>query len=161
MPPQVPADPRYAEQIAASYARQTVLQLIGAELTEVAPGAVTISLPFRADLCQHHGFLHAGVVTTIVDTACGYAALILAPPGSEVLSVEFKINFLAPAQGARLIARGTVKKAGRTVSVCTGDVVALDTAGREKPVATMLATMMLVRERRDLTPPQEASEPGA
>jgi uncharacterized protein (TIGR00369 family) len=109
----------------------------------VAPGAVEIELPYRADLCQQDGFLHAGIVTTIVDSACGYAAYTLMPAGARVLSVEFKINFLAPAIGDRFIARGMVARAGRTVTVCTGEVVAVS-QGAERAIALMQATMMAV-----------------
>ncbi len=116
---------------------------IGASLRSVAAGAVEIELPYRADLCQQDGFLHAGIVTTIVDSACGYAAYTTMPDGARVLSVEFKINFLAPAVGDRLIARGTVARAGRTVTVCTGEVVAMS-QDSERVIALMQATMMAV-----------------
>ena len=116
---------------------------IGASVRSVAPGSVEIELPFRADLCQQDGFLHAGIVTTIVDSACGYAAYTLMPAGARVLSVEFKINFLAPAFGDRFIARGTVARSGRTVTVCTGEVVAMS-QDSERVIALMQATMMAV-----------------
>jgi len=99
---------------------------------------------FRADLTQQHGFLHAGVVTSVIDSACGYAALTLMPPDREVLSVEFKVNLMAPAQGAMFQARGRVVRAGRTLTVCTGD---LRVAGSESVVAMMQATMMAVEGR--------------
>jgi uncharacterized protein (TIGR00369 family) len=127
----------------ASFAQQTVMAAIGASLRSVAAGAVEIELPYRADLCQQDGFLHAGIVTTIVDSACGYAAYTTMPDGARVLSVEFKINFLAPAVGDRLIARGTVARAGRTVTVCTGEVVAMS-QDSERVIALMQATMMAV-----------------
>ena len=107
---------------------------------------VEIELPFRADLCQQDGFLHAGIVTTIVDSACGYAALTLMAVDARVLSVEFKLNFLAPAVGDRFIARGRVARAGRTITVCTGEVVAL-TGDAERSIALMQATMMTVYSR--------------
>lgn len=122
---------------------------IGARLTRVTPGEVEIELPFREDLGQQHGFMHGGIVTAIVDTACGYAALSLMEPEAAVLTVEFKLNFVSPARGERLVARGRVTKPGRVLTVCLGEVVALN-GGEEKPVATMLATMMAVRERADL-----------
>lgn len=138
-----PRNPHYETYVRDSFARQIIMQTLGASLAEVAPGEVTIMLPFREDLCQQHGYLHAGVVTTIVDSACGYAALSLLPEGMEVLSVEFKINFLSPAKGTSFIAKGRVLKSGRTISVCTGDVFALDSAyGEEKLVATMLTTVI-------------------
>lgn len=116
---------------------------IGASVLSVAPGVVEIELPFRADLCQQDGFLHAGIITTIVDSACGYAALTLMNVDARVLSVEFKINFLAPAVGDRFIARGRVVRAGRTITVCNGEVVAL-TGDTERSIALMQATMMAV-----------------
>src|SRR5437867_3372220 len=114
-------DPRIAE----SFAKQKFMTTIGAKLTRVAPGEVDIELPFREDLTQQHGFLHAAVTTGIVDSACGYAALTKMPPGAAVLSAEFKVNLLAPAKGERFIARGRVLKAGRTLSVVAGDVYAV------------------------------------
>lgn len=127
--------------VRASFAKQTFLKTIGAELIGVGEGEVEIELPFRSDLCQQHGFLHAGVVTSIVDTACGYAALSLMPEGSEVLSVEFKINFLSPAVGEKFLARGRVVKAGKTLTFVNGEVVAKN-GGNEKLIAAMLATMI-------------------
>lgn len=144
-----PRDPAFAERVRASFARQTLMTTIGARLTRVAPGEIEIELPFRADLGQQHGFIHGGIVTAIVDTACGYAALSLMEPDAAVLTVEFKLNFVAPARGERLVARGRVSKPGRVLTVCLGEVVAL-TGDEEKPVATLLGTMMAVRERADL-----------
>jgi uncharacterized protein (TIGR00369 family) len=119
---------------------------IGARLARVAPGEVDIELARRDDLVQQHGFLHAGVLASAADSACGYAALTLMPPGAAVLSVEFKINLLAPAAGDRILARGRVIRAGRTVTVCWGEVTAAD-GETEKTVATMVGTMMTVRDR--------------
>lgn len=126
------------------------METIGATMARVAPGEVDIHLPFRADLTQQHGFLHAGIVTAIVDSACGYAALSLMPPGAGVLTVEYKVNLLAPAAGTHMIARGRVTKPGRTITVCTGDVYAYRD-GQEKLVATMMATMMALHEREGIT----------
>lgn len=139
-------DPDFAGRVRASFARQTVMITLGAEVTQVAPGAVEIVMPFRADLTQQHGFLHAGVITTIVDSACGYAALSLMPTDTGVLTVEYKVNFMAPAAGERFVARGRVTKPGRTLTVCTGDVFA-QRGGEERLIATMLTTMMAIRER--------------
>lgn len=144
-----PLDPDFEARVRRSFARQQVMKTIGASLVRVAPGEVEIELPFREDLTQQHGFLHGGIVTTIADSACGYAALTLMPPAAAVLTVEYKVNLVAPARGERLIARGRVLKPGRTVTVCAGDVVAL-ADGEERAVATMLATLMAVRERPDL-----------
>ncbi|NLV44285.1 MAG: PaaI family thioesterase [Candidatus Hydrogenedentes bacterium] len=129
------------KRIKNSFARQTVMTTIGASITRVKPGEVSVEVPFRSDLTQQHGFFHAGVVTMIVDTACGYAALTCMPVVAAVLTVEYKVNFLSPASGEKLIARGRVLKPGRTLTVCFGEVHALQ-EGKEKLVATMLATMM-------------------
>ena len=149
MPAFEPRDPGWEARVRASFARQTVMTTIGARLGRVAPGAVDVELPFRADLCQQHGFLHAGIVTTIADTSCGYAALSLMEPGASVLTVEFKLNLLAPARGERLLARGRATRPGRTLTVCQADVVAVQD-GAETPVATMLATLMALQGRAGL-----------
>ena len=141
-----PADPNYEARVRASFAKQQFMATLGASLTTVQPGEVSIELPFRADLTQQHGFLHAGVVTSVIDSACGYAALTLMPPDRAVLSVEFKVNLIAPAQGAMFQARGRVVRAGRTLTVCTGD---LRVVGSESVVAMMQATMMAVEGRSD------------
>lgn len=141
-----PLDPAFEARVRESYARQALLVTLGASLERVAPGEVDIRLPFRPDLAQQHGFMHAGAMTSVVDTACGYAALTLMPPDAAVLSVEFKVNLLAPGKGESVVARARVLKPGRTLSVVRGDVFALD-RGAEKHVATMLATMMVVRDR--------------
>ncbi len=138
-----PYDPSFEESVRSNFARQKLMQTIGARLNMVSPGEVEIELPFRDDLTQQHGYLHAGIVTAIVDSACGYAAFSLMPPGSEVLSVEYKINLLSPAKGERMIARGRVVRAGRNLTVCAGDCFAVSD-GEEKLVATMIATMMTV-----------------
>lgn len=150
MPGFEPQDPDFEARVRASFARQKVMQLIGANLTKVSPGEVEIELPFRADLTQQHGFLHGGIVTAIVDTACGYAAMTLMPVDAGVLTIEYKVNFVSPATGKLMIARGHVTKPGRTVTVCAGDVFALSD-GKEKLVATMLGTMMTRRDREELS----------
>lgn len=142
-------DSAYEARVRGSFARQRVMQTIGASMTRVSPGEVEIALPFREDLTQQHGFLHAGIVSTIADSACGYAAYSLMPADAAVLTVEYKVNFLSPAQGDRMIARARVTKHGRTVTVSTCDVFAV-TDGRERIIATMLGTLMTVREREEL-----------
>ncbi len=146
MPPLQPNDPDFERRVHASFARQRAMATLGASLTHVAPGEVDIVLPFREDLSQQHGFLHAGITTTIVDTACGYAALTLMPAGAAVLTIEFKVNLLAPGQGERFVARGRVLKPGRTITVSNGEVFAVR-GGAERLVATMTATNMTIRER--------------
>jgi uncharacterized protein (TIGR00369 family) len=140
-----PGNPAYVSSIRSSFETQRIMQLIGATLERVEPGVVEIGLPFRADLVQQDGFVHAGVVTTIADSACGYAAFSLAPAGTGVLSVEFKVNLLRPAVGDRLLARGEVIKPGRTLSVVRGDVFALRGEARVH-VATMTNTIIHVAE---------------
>ena len=144
-----PQTPDFDNRVRSSFAKQAVMNLIGAELVKVLPGKVEILLPFRNDLTQQHGFLHAGIITTLVDSACGYAALSLMPAGASVLTVEFKVNLLAPAKGERFVARGKVVKPGRTITVCSGEVFAL---GSEDPksVSTMTATMMTLQGRPDV-----------
>lgn len=143
---QEPQTARFEERVRASFARQGLMRTIGARLTRVAPGEVSIEIPYNADFTQQHGFMHAGIVTSIADTACGYAAFTLMPEDADVLSVEYKINLLAPARGEKLVARAAVHRAGRTLTVCSADVFAV-TNGEEKIVATMLATMMAIRGR--------------
>jgi len=137
-----PRNPAFAEEIRRSFAKQTIMGLIGAELTRVEPGIIEITLPYRADLTQQHGYLHAGIVTTIADSACGYAAYALMPPNSEVLSVEFKVNLLRPAKGAMFLASAEVVKSGKTLTVVRADVFALDKTGARELIATMLGTMI-------------------
>lgn len=144
-----PRDPAFESRVRASFARQRLMATIGARLVRVEPGEVELELPFRDDLTQQHGFLHAGIVTTIVDSACGYAALSVMDTESAVLSVEYKVNLLAPAIGDRMRAVGRVVKSGRTLVVCTGEVIAV--AGEAESIVTMMqATMMAVRGRPDL-----------
>ena len=137
-------NPSFAEEIKQSFAKQTIMSLIGAELTRVEPGLVEITLGYRADLTQQHGYLHAGIVTTIADSACGYAAYSLMPPASEVLSVEFKVNLLRPAKGETFLALAEVVKAGKTLTVVRADVFGMKDDQREL-IATMLGTMICVR----------------
>ena len=137
-----PRNPSFAEEIKQSFARQTIMGLIGAELGRVEPGVVEITLPYRADLAQQHGYLHAGIVTTIADSACGYAAYSLMPPDSGVLSVEFKVNLLRPAKGQTFIAVAEVVKSGKTLTVVRADVFGVTQDGQRELIATMLGTMI-------------------
>jgi uncharacterized protein (TIGR00369 family) len=142
-------DPNFAARIRSSFDRQALMRTIGATLTRVEPGEVDVALPFREDLTQQHGFLHAAVVTSIVDSACGYAAMTLNPPGTAVLTIEYKVNFLVPARGERMLARARVLRPGRSVTICAGDVHAEGQAG-ERHIATMIATIANVFGRPDL-----------
>ena len=134
-------DADVVERVRASFARQGAMATLGADLAAVAAGHVAIALPIEPRLSQQNGFLHAGVVVAALDSACGYAALTLMPADAEVLSVEFKVNLLAPASGDRLFAEGEVVRAGRTLTICRGDAYAEQAAERVH-VATMLATMV-------------------
>jgi len=136
-----PPDPQFESRTRESFARQKVMHLLGATLERISPGSVDIQMPFDARLVQQDGFVHAGIVATICDSACGYAAFTLTPAGYEVLSVEFKVNLMRPAIGERLVARGTVVKPGRTLTFTRGDVFAIR-GGKETIVATMLNTII-------------------
>ncbi len=142
-----PADPEFAARVRSSFERQRIMSTLGAQLERVAPGETDIALPFREDLAQQDGYLHAGVLATIADSACGYAALTLMRSGAGVLSIEFKINLLSPAIGIRAVARGRVIRPGRTISVCQADVVCVGHGRTETLVATMQGTMMSVANR--------------
>jgi uncharacterized protein (TIGR00369 family) len=121
------------------------MRSFGARLERVAPGEVHIRLPIREDLTQQNGFLHAGAIATIADSACGYAALSLMPAEADVLSIEFKVNMLAPATGDAIVARGNVIRAGTTIMVCRADVYSITGSG-EKLVAAMQGTMMVAKQ---------------
>ena len=154
MPPQPerfePADPEFAARIRASFARQGAMALIGAQLARIEPGCAEIELPYAAAVTQQHGFVHAGIIATALDSACGYAAASLMPADSGILTIEFKINLLAPAAGERFRFIGRVRKPGRTIVVAEGDAVAVDATGRERLVATMTATEMTIVGRADV-----------
>ncbi len=139
----VARNPGFEGLVRSSFAQQGLMAHFGARLARVAPGSIEIEVPFRSELTQQQGFFHGGVTTAILDTACGYSALTLMPAGSEVLSVEFKINLFAPACGDMLMAHGRVLRPGRTITVCQGDAyaVAADGGGH---CATMTATMIRV-----------------
>lgn len=132
-----------AQRIAASFSAQGLMTTLGAKLLSVADGEVKIELPFSRHLSQQQGFHHAGATTTILDNACGYAALTRAPDGCEVVTVEFKVNFVRPAIGDRFVAIGRVQNAGKSLAVCSGEVLAFSGEGR-KVVALMQATMAYV-----------------
>jgi len=129
-----PRDPDFERKVRESFARQRVMSTIGATLARIEPGLVEIALPFRVDLTQQHGYLHAGVAGTIADSAGGYAAFSLMPPGSTVLSVEYRVHLLAPAKGERFLARGRVVRAGRTLTVCELEVEAIEGEQRARCV---------------------------
>jgi uncharacterized protein (TIGR00369 family) len=136
----------FEKKVRDSFGRQLFMSTIGAEMISVGRGSVEIRFPFSSTLTQQNGFVHAGAVTSIMDSACGYAALSVAPEEADVLSVEFKVNLLAPGVGESFVARASVKRAGKRLAVCTADAFAAK-AGKEKLIATMLATMMKVEPK--------------
>jgi uncharacterized protein (TIGR00369 family) len=142
------ADPGYAQRIQASFDRQRIMTLLGAELSRIEPGFCEITLPFKDELCQQHGFFHGGVVGTIADSAGGYAGFTLMPEDASVLTVEYKLNLVAPADGDRLTARGRVVKPGRTLVISRADVT-VRKDGRETLCATLLQTLMTMHGRKD------------
>jgi uncharacterized protein (TIGR00369 family) len=140
-------DPDYEARLRASFARQQAMTTIGAELTSVAPGTIEIEMPFSPALTQQHGFLHGGVISAALDSACGYAAFSLIPKNAAVLTIEFKVNMLAPGKGERFLFRGSVTKPGRTIIVADGQAYAFNGGGEARLIATMTATMMTVTGR--------------
>ena len=146
--PFVPPNPGYAERVRASFARQGAMRLIGAELVAVEPGYCAIALTPHAEISQQHGYVHAGIVAAIVDSAGGYAGFTLFPANASVLTVEFKLNLLAPAAGDRLVAEGFVVKPGRTLAIVRGEVHA-ETHGRRTLVALMQQTLMVMHSNTD------------
>jgi uncharacterized protein (TIGR00369 family) len=143
------AHPGFEERVKLSFAKQGAMGLIGARLTKVAAGAVEIELPFKAEHSQQHGFLHAGILTTALDSACGYATFTLFPPEAGILTIEFKVNLLAPGDGELFRMIGKVRKSGRTISLAEGEAYAIKN-GREKLIATMTATTMTIAGRQNV-----------
>lgn len=141
-----PRDPNFREKVRMSFARQQAMATLGITLEALEPGFIELALPYQEPLTQQHGFLHAGILATALDSACGYAAFSLMPPEAAILSVEFKINLLAPAAGERFRILGRVVKPGRTITVCEATAYACQ-GDQEKPVATMTGTMMAVFDR--------------
>ncbi len=143
-------DPDYAEKVSRSFAKQGAIAAINGSLTGVEPGMVTLELPYGENITQQHGFVHAGILTTMLDTAVGYAAFSLIPAGAEVLTIEFKTNLLAPAKGDRFRFVGRVVKPGRTIMFCEAQAFAISENHPEKNVANLTATMMVVTGRDDV-----------
>lgn len=144
-----PRDPDWETRVRRSFAAQPAMALIGASLVHVAPGEADIAVAARRELTQQHGFLHGGITGMLLDTACGFAGLSLLPPGAGILTVEYKMNFLSPGVGERFVARGRVRKCGRTLSLVEADAWATR-EGREVLIATMSATMMSMVDRDDV-----------
>jgi uncharacterized protein (TIGR00369 family) len=146
-------DATFEERVRASFAKQAAMHTLGVSVVRIEPGEVELSFDFREDLTQQHGFLHAGVITSAIDSACGYAALTLMEPGTAVLSVEFKVNLLTPARGRHFRAIGRVVRDGRNLTVVSGECRAYESAdatGEHAVVAILTGTMMSVRGRPDL-----------
>jgi uncharacterized protein (TIGR00369 family) len=141
----IPKDPDYEARVRESFSRQRHMTTMGASIAFIAPGEVHLAMPFAPQFCQQNGFMHAGAIASIADSASGYAASTLAPPDTDVLAVEFKINLLAPAQGEGFLACGRVLRPGRTLTICQADVFSTGTADRSL-IATMLSTI-IVRPR--------------
>jgi uncharacterized protein (TIGR00369 family) len=146
----VAPDREFATRVRASFARQSVMTFIGAKLVRLEPGLVSIELPYRRELCQQDGFFHAGITSTIADSAGGYAGFTLFRSNDSVLTVEYKMNFLAPADGEKLIATGRVLKPGRTLTVCELEVVSVK-AGKETLCATGQQTLICLNKTPDRT----------
>ncbi len=144
-----PSDDGYEAKVRDSFNRQEIMKTVNASILSIQPGEVKLEFPYQINLTQQHGFIHAGIVSTVLDSACGYAAFSLMPKGAAVLSIEFKINFLSPAKGKLFQAVGTVKKPGRNITVTEGELfVCVD--GGQKLVATMVGTMMSVYDREGI-----------
>ncbi|HME10874.1 MAG TPA: PaaI family thioesterase [Bryobacteraceae bacterium] len=141
----IPKDPSFESRVRGIFADQSAMRTIGASIESIEPGAVRLRMPFRAEFAQQHGYMHAAISTMLVDTACGCAAITLAAPGYNVLTVEYKVNFLNPGEGHTFIATGRVVKPGRTLTVCSGEVIALRDGGVSGDIASMLTTMMFVQ----------------
>ena len=144
----VPSDPDFTARVRASFDRQGAMRLIGARLAEIGPGYCSIELPYRSDLTQQHGYLHAGIVSAIADSAGGYAGFTLFPSDASVLTVEYKLNLIAPAAGERLIAEARVVKPGRTLAITRGEVYA-ETAGKRTLCAIMQQTLIVLAGKPD------------
>jgi uncharacterized protein (TIGR00369 family) len=144
-----PKDPDFEVRVGTSFARQTAMVTLGIEITNVMPGEVELKMPYAAAYTQQHGFVHAGTITTALDSACGYAAFSLMPNDAAVLTVEFKTNLIAPARGDYFLFRARVVKPGRTITVCDAQAFAVED-GKEKLVATMTGTLMALFDRADI-----------
>lgn len=143
-----PQNPDFQHQVRASFARQRVMQTLGIDIVRLEPGEIELTMSHDPAYTQQHGFLHAGIVTTALDSACGYAAFSLMPAEAAVLTVEFKTNLLAPAKGDRFLFRARVIKPGRTLTVCEAQALALAAGAEERLVATMTGTLMALFDRQ-------------
>ena len=145
-----PSDPNFSDRVRSSFARQQVMQTLGVEIARIEPGEIELTMPYAPALTQQHGFMHAGIITTALDSACGYAAFSLMPADAAVLTVEFKTSLVAPAKGERFTFRAQVVKAGRTLTFCDAKAFAIHN-GEERLIATMTGTLMAIFERKGVT----------
>jgi uncharacterized protein (TIGR00369 family) len=143
----VPKDPDFDARVRASFALQRVMATLGIEISQLSPGAIELTMPYSAAYTQQHGFMHAGIVSTALDSACGYAAYSLMPANAGILTVEFKTSLLAPAQGQRFIFQAHVVKPGKTLTFCEATALAQDGDAEPRPVASMTATLMAIYDR--------------
>ncbi len=143
------SDVRYEEKVIESFNRQEVMKTISASILAIRPGEIELEFPYQSNLAQQHGFIHAGIVSTVLDSACGYAAFSLMPENAAVLTIEFKVNLLSPAKGERLRAVGKVKKLGKNITVTEGELFSYAEGG-QKLVATMVGTIMSVYDREGI-----------
>jgi uncharacterized protein (TIGR00369 family) len=139
-------DPFFDTRVRQSFSRQEVMRTLAIEIAMLEPGEITLTMPYAAAYTQQHGFIHAGILATALDSACGYAAFSLMPDDAAILTVEFKLNLLAPARGDEFVFRGNVVKPGRTLTVCEARAFAMG-AGKEKLIASMSATLMALFDR--------------
>jgi uncharacterized protein (TIGR00369 family) len=144
----IPQDPGYEARVRESFSRQSHMATLGVEIAFIAPGEVHLAFPFAPQFCQQNGYMHAGAIASVADSANGYAAYTLAPPNTDVLAVEFKINLLAPARGQGFLACGRVVRAGRTLTICQADVFTTGTSERTL-IAIMLSTVIVRPQRLD------------
>jgi uncharacterized protein (TIGR00369 family) len=144
-----PKDANFEARVRTSFARQTAMATLGIEITDIKPGEVVLRMPYDAAYAQQHGFIHAGIITTALDSACGYAAFSLMADDAAILTVEFKTNLIAPARGEYFLFRAGVVKPGRTITVCDAQAFAIE-GGKEKLVATMTGTLMALFSREDI-----------
>lgn len=143
-------DPNFAHRVRASFARQQVMQTLAVEIVRLAPGEIELAMPSAPAFTQQHGFIHAGIISTVLDSACGYAAFSLMPVEAAVLTVEFKINLLAPAKGNRFTFHAEVVKPGKTLTVCEGRAYSSDPDSEQRLIATMTGTLMAIFDREGL-----------
>ena len=144
-----PSNAGFEERVTESFNRQEIMKTVNASILAIRPGEIELEFPYQSNLTQQHGFIHAGIVSTVLDSACGYAAFSLMPENAAVLTIEFKLNLLSPAKGERFRAVGKVKRPGKNITVTDGELFSY-VEGGQKLVATMVGTIMSVYDREDI-----------